>query len=275
MIAWLAVACTFDGSGSGRASGSLDDGADEAGGTDDLSGTATHDGSPSPGDDAGDTDGAGPPNDDDGAAPSSASDGEGSTGGAVDDAGGHHDADADGTGTSGAGVTCPMEMTELLWVDQAELEDPMHLSSDPAAHGDPSVAVSSIPGKGVVTFSFDLPCPGEYHVWGLVWDYWPGAYATNDPDSFDFGLGASDGYTWRYGCQTAGEASGLSWQPLAALTQQPCTTSRVVIEASEAGPVALAFRNREAGAGSVVAGIAAIVVSTDPDVNPYSLYAPY
>ena len=48
-----------------------------------------------------------------------------------------------------------------------------------------------------------------------------------------------------------------------------------MIDVAAATTVELSFRNREAGDGSNVAGIAAIVVASDSMADQASLYTPY
>lgn len=181
--------------------------------------------------------------------------------------------------TQGPVVECPATFEMLLWSSDASVVEPMELFEDPDAEMTPDVAVSEVAESGDVTFTFDLPCAGSFYVWGLVWDFWPGGFANADPDSFYIaGTEAAD-ITWRYGCQTQDDDSGLSWQPLQRLDKQPCFVTPVVLQTEEATVgQQLSFRNREAGDlvwDPEVAGIAAIVISSDPDFNPYDLYTPY
>jgi len=180
--------------------------------------------------------------------------------------------DDDSTGAPDA-VECPMSIFDVYWVEQGVVEEPMVLAIADA-NDSPKVASSPVAESGSVTISIDFACPGEYTLWGLVWDYDPGAWAEPDPDSFYFDVGGAEA-TWRYGCQTAEATSGLSWQRIASLSGQPCDASYVVLEVYEAGEVELTLRNREGGDGSQVAGVAAIAVSDDPGANPASLYDPY
>lgn len=176
------------------------------------------------------------------------------------------------TGDPDAGQ-CPTSVLDLYWVEQAQVMAPMELIAA-EANDNPEVASSTVAEAGAVTVSLEFECPGEYTLWGLVWDYDPGAWAAPDPDSFYFDVGGAES-TWRYGCQTTEASSGLSWQRMASLAAQPCEASYVVLQVFEAGTVELTLRNREAGDGSAVAGLAAIVVSDDPDADPATLYAPY
>jgi hypothetical protein len=178
----------------------------------------------------------------------------------------------DGGEVDGADV-CPASFHEVYWMVDGDVSAPMTLVPTDG-HDQPEAAVSLVENDGEVTVTIDLPCAGEYTVWGLVWDYDPGAWASPDPDSLyvDFGGGES---IWRYGCQTANSPSGLSWQKLSVLTAQPCDLDYLVVSAAAAGSYAIRFRNREAGEGSAVAGIAAIAVSLDPAADPGALYEPY
>ena len=181
-------------------------------------------------------------------------------------------ADESTTGDAGADE-CPTAVLDLYWVEQADLVAPMELVAA-EANDSPEVAISTVAEAGSVTVSLEFECPGEYTLWGLVWDYEPGPWAAPDADSFYFDVGGAE-VTWRYGCQTTNVPSGLSWQRMASLTAQPCEASYVALQVVEAGTVVLTLRNREAGDGSAVAGLAAIVVSDDPDADPATLYEPY
>jgi hypothetical protein len=179
--------------------------------------------------------------------------------------------DGDDAGSSGgSSVQCPAELFTLVWIDDAQLESPMNLATVTGAATEPNIGVSTVADAGKATFSLTLPCAGEYFVWGLVWDYLPGPWLDPDPDSFHVGTGA-DEFVWRYGCKTT---EAFSWQPLERLQSQPCTVQPIALVAPAPGTYALTLRNREAGVGSMVAGIAALAVSTDPDADPYLLYAP-
>jgi len=281
------IACAFDASGGTRGLGVLEEADDDGDdGTDDGDRPAPE---PEP-----------EPDPDDGrpADAGSADDGadDGDTGGvdtSVLEAGEVDDGNVDGDTTDGGGAEatddgsaevgtddgnvlpdCPTDVFELHWAESADLVDPMQLLVAEEATDEPDVATSMIAEEGSVTFALHFECPGEYAIWGLVWDYYPGAYASDDPDSFYFGVGGSEP-TWRYGCSTGEQDSGLSWQRLEALQSQPCDAVPVVIAVAEPGDVELTLRNREEGASSKVAGISAIVIASDPNADPYDLYAPY
>ncbi len=276
------AACSFDTTGNGfpdgmsvgalEGSGTDDDspGADQAegaaSGTDEVpSSSAGERGETQASDTPGDTgDGGTGPTGSDG------DDADGDAGAAASSSGGDVE---ETTGDVPEPIACPVPVFELVWAAAGELIPPMTLV-ETDAEGNPEVAYSTITDSGALKLTLDFACPGEYALWGLVWDYMPGAHGGADPDSFYFDVGGDES-TWRYGCQTADEESGLSWQRIAALSAQPCNASYVALQVAEAGPVELTLRNREAGSGSVVAGIAAVVVSSDLAADPSALYEPY
>jgi len=286
----LADACSFNASGNSRGVGVLQEADDEVGEGDDddaspdpepepepepgdEGATRTDDGSASADDRGEESDGTG--GGAEGSVLETGAHDDGGTTDAVDEAGGMDGGGANEGGTDdGDANQCPTEVFELYWAESADLGDPMQLLVAEEAAEDPEVAVSAVAEQGTVTFPLHFDCAGEYAVWGLVWDYYPGAYASGDPDSYYVGVGGPEP-TWRYGCQTGDDGSGLSWQRLEALDDQPCDTTPLVIAVADDGDIELTFRNREAGASSEVAGIAAIVISNDPDANPYDLYDPY
>jgi hypothetical protein len=289
----FAGACAFDASGNSRGLGVLEpadeDALDDDDDGDDDDGDDGAEPEPEPGEDgATRPDDGGSVDDDDGGNEAGTDDGdEGSVletgaqddGGTTDDGGdvdgGTSDDGANEDGTDdGAQDMCPIDVLELHWAASASIADPMELLQTEGAMSDPEVAVSGVAEEGTATFPLEFECGGEYYVWGLVWDYYPGAYGTDDPDSYYVGVGGPEP-TWRYGCQTGDVGSGLSWQKLESLTNQPCDVEPIVIDVVAGTELELTFRNREAGWSSEVAGIAAIVISNDPDADPYSLYDPY
>ena len=208
------------------------------------------------------------------------SDGETTTGASAETTTGVDPSDTADETTTGAmaeedsGPQCPQDFTQIYWSEDAAVVAPMSLLIVQSAQGDPQLAASETEGQGTVTYTFEVPCAGEYSVWGLVWDRLLGPQGAMDPDSFYVGTGGPE-IVWRYGCQTGSESNSLSWQPLASLQQQPCNAVGAVLDIQQPGQVSLTFRNREGGSGGdVVAGIAAIVVSTDADHDPYTNYTP-
>lgn len=189
---------------------------------------------------------------------------------ATDDEG---DDDSEGEDDGANGDVCPASFHEIYWMADGDVNAPMALVPTDG-RDQPQAAISEVAESGEVVVTIDLPCAGQYAMWGLVWDYDPGAWASPDPDSLYVDLGGGES-VWRYGCQTADASSGLSWQKLSTLAAQPCDIDYVVVEAAAAGSYEVRFRNREAGDGSQVAGIAAIAVSLDLDADPGVLYEPY
>lgn len=282
VVALAMSGCAFDSQGYGPHHGSVADGSssDDAAADDDDTavdeagnevGGDTRTSADDRTDDGGDPSGASDAGEEAGSDPAS-DDGSAVDAGDVDD-----DAGTSGAAESDSGgieePTCPAEVFTLLWAEEADVGAPMQLVPTDA-NMDPDVAASAVAESGTITFAIDFACAGEYSLWGLVWDYAPGAYGSDDPDSFYVGIGGPES-TWRYGCQTAEMSSGLSWQPLQALQTQPCDAAPLIIDVAEPTSVELTFRNREAGGGSAVAGIAALVVASNPDADPTELYAPY
>lgn len=230
-----------------------------------------------PGDDPDAPGDDGAPGEDDGAADGDPDPGDGGSAddGSVGDGDGGDDAgDGDGDGGStDPQPNCEDSVELIVWAEDAALESPMAYGYASEAAGEPAVAYSNVAEEGTITFEIDVPCAGTYSVYGLVWDTLPGAWL-DDADSLYFDVEGEE-VIWRYGCQTFGQTNALSWQPLAALQAQPCSVSGVVFEVEEPGVYELSFRNREPGSNSAVAAIAALALTTDPDLDPYSLYAPY
>lgn len=271
-------ACAFDTTGYGPHHGDVAESSGDEGSTppsdDDDAPPSDAGGSDDGGDDRGDDRGETSAANGSGTMTGDAPPGEGEDGSAIDD-GAPSSTGRDDDSSSG-GIeepACPQDMLALFWANEATVGAPMQLVPTDANMA-PEAAASVVAESGTVTFDVEFACPGEYTIWGLVWDYAPGAYGTDDPDSFYVGVGGPE-QTWRYGCQTGEVASGLSWQPLLALQAQPCEAAPLVLDVAEAGSVQLQFRNREEGGGNAVAGIAAIVVASDGAADPTELYAPY
>ncbi len=208
-------------------------------------------------------------------APSDEPDSTGGSGGA-DDGAGSDDGAGDGTqGDPADDLECPAEVFELLWVDQATVEPPMHLSEASTAQGKPAMASSEIEGAGTVRFEIEIPCAGDYRVFGLVWDVYPGVRDTEDADSFHVGVGGADEFVWRYGCQTGDEEYAMSWQSLQTLDGDACGSTALTVHFAAAGTYAISVRNIEAGSDPVVAGISALLVTSDLDADAYDAYEPY
>ena len=225
-----------------------------------------------------------PPGDDgDPPAPDPDDGGDETTGNDTADPSSDGDGDGDGDGDSGdgdgdsgesEGADCDEPFAEIWWAEDADLEAPMELIPASSAQGEPMFAKSEQQDEGIVAFNVDVPCAGEYYAWGLVWDLAPGAYGVADPDSFYVDAGGPE-VTWRYGCQTGGLSRAVSWQRVQSLVEQPCDVEEVVVSLDAPGEHAVAFRNREPGYESGVAAIGAVVISNDPDFDPYELYEPY
>lgn len=217
----------------------------------------------------------GAPGADDGAADGDPDPGDAGDDGADDGSVGDDDDDDDASdgGSSDPQPDCEEPVELIVWAEDAQLEEPMAFGYASQAAGSPALAYSNVAEEGIVTFELDVPCAGTYSVYGLVWDNLPGAWL-DDADSLYFDVGGEE-VIWRYGCQTLGQLNALSWQPLAALQAQPCLVGGVAFEVEEPGLYEISFRNREAGSDSMVAGIAALALTSDPELDPYSLYAPY
>ena len=225
-------------------------------------------------DDDGDGGDGGAPGEDGGDGDPDPDDGGSADDGSVGDDDDDDDDDGEDDGSTDPQPNCDEPIDLLVWAEDADVAPPMTFGYASEADGEPAVAYSSVAEEGTVTFELDVPCAGTYNAYGLVWDALPGAWSDPDADSLYFDVEGSE-VVWRYGCQTLGLLNALSWQPLAALQAQPCAANGVVFEVEQPGTYTLSFRNREEGSESMVAAIAALALSTDPDFDPYSLYTPY
>lgn len=171
----------------------------------------------------------------------------------------------------------------LLWAEDAMLTGVELLMSNqlPPVDGRPvQFARSFNPGQGDVRFEFDVQCEGSIYAWGLVWDA-DGA-TTMHADSLLFAYDddppdAADRPTWPYGCTSDFSGFAWRWEPLAEGSEPRCQPDRVIVSLSE-GRHSLTLTNAETGGqpGPVnnYAGLAAVVLSSDPDTDPSALYDP-
>ncbi|MEM7154301.1 MAG: hypothetical protein AAF799_15755 [Myxococcota bacterium] len=212
--------------------------------------------------------------DDDGGDGEVPSDDSATSGGGTDD-GDPAGTDGGSEGDEGGAVECPADVFEMLWSEDAMLQSPMTYGVAESAVGSPMIALSEVAEEGTISFEVDIPCGGDYRIFGLVWDIYPGAWSQDDADSFHVSLGGGDEFRWSYGCQTDGQENALSWQSLHSAEDDDCTISPVSVEFPEPGTYVIRLRNLEAGSGSAVAGIAGLAVSSDWDADPHGLYSPY
>jgi len=122
--------------------------------------------------------------------------------------------------------------------------------------------------RGAATFSFDLACPSELFVWGLVFDP---LIVTANADSFDWELDGSDVGVWNFGCE--GENRDWQWERFHVLLSESQCRFEPFVESVAAGPHEIRILDREDQFGSAPpARIAAIAVTNDDQFDPESIY---
>ncbi len=134
---------------------------------------------------------------------------------------------------------------------------------------------SSVDGAGRAAFAFDLPCADTVMLWGLTWDAL-GA-DTSNADAYEVGVDiepddASE--RWEYGCDN--DARGWGWYPVRG-TGERCAADDPLEPELEAGPHVLRLRNPEDITNNPqfdFTGIAAVVVTNDPNYDPSDEYDP-
>lgn len=182
---------------------------------------------------------------------------------------------AEGESSTGEVDACanPDQFVLEVPADQALVIAPMML--DAVADGSPYV-VSEVAAMGVATFSFDVPCPGEYYFHGLVYDAVPGPVTVllddNGADSYAVEV-EGQAATWQYGCQTGGLLPPLwQWQPV--MNNAGCILADdKVVAPLVAGSYTISFRNLEDGTNDAdspgtAAAMAKLVVTNDPNYLP-------
>ncbi|WP_181234120.1 hypothetical protein [Enhygromyxa salina] len=257
----LGTGCGFDATGAG----------DSPEAADDTGGDGDGDpGDGDPGDGDGDSgDGDGDPGDGDG----DTGDGDGDTGDGDGDTGDGDGDTGDGDGDTGDGDGDPdpcagFTYQTLMLASHGETELPMDIYGDP--NQNPGVfAQSQEEGAGTITWTFELVCPAEVVIWGLVWDSKPGIEG-NDPDSFWVRVDGEDPeHKWVYGCHTENIQSNWSYQPV---SHNQGTDFCMVEDLSwnlAAGMHTLRFRNREFSATAVdAAAVGRVLVTTDMNYVP-------
>ena len=170
-----------------------------------------------------------------------------------------------GSSSSGDGsqVDCSAPITVTQHAQDAELVEPMMLGQ----HLGVSYAFSDAANAGEVRFSFELPCPSNYRVFGRVRDDDPGTHACCDPDSFDVQAPGGITTTWYYGCDTVSE--GFSWGALEADNGATnCDGTSLLTLTLSAGIHEIILRNREPNEGDARAGVATLTLTNDPAFVP-------
>lgn len=268
----VAFACNFDGAGSGG-DGSLETGGetDETGGTasgmDDVQPTTMP-----PTTDDSQTGTTGP-----GTITATSTDPDSTTASTTDPTGATTDAvttsPAEDSSTGADPCANPGEET-IIWVEDATVSSDMTTQQSNMLPGNPLIAFGTDAGEGTIRFEFEVACPGDFAVWGLVWD--EDAGANNGADSFFVSVDGGEEIVWIYGCQTVGNPDGYwEWLDVEAWENTQCTTQKATYPLG-AGAHQVTLRNREnAGFGDDIAAVAAIIVTSNPATDPDSLYDPH
>ncbi len=131
-------------------------------------------------------------------------------------------------------------------------------------------------GVGDITFTFDVICQTEVHLWALTYDF---TDAENNADSLYYAIDGNaevGGEYWLYTCEPQG-AIGWQWRRLRRLVSNTCN-EEVVTATLDPGPHTLNLRNRErgdldkGGATFDFAGIAGIAVGSSAAYDPNDDY---
>jgi hypothetical protein len=124
--------------------------------------------------------------------------------------------------------------------------------------------------SGSVRFDFELECPAELYVWGVVWDSLAGAHGWGDPDSFWATMNDNGMDQWVYGCQTGNVGDGeWSWQRVMDIPDaQFCNFDDVTYNLG-AGQHFFRLHAREADLNEYdLAAVARVLLTTDPNYVP-------
>lgn len=167
----------------------------------------------------------------------------------------------DGT-TTGAPAVCPGPIVQVYaLVEDAEVEFPM--VEEMSSMGEGQIASSGVPELGAVEFAVDIPCQGDFRVWGRVFDGDPGVHQFNDPDSYYARVDGGPEIEWFYGCQTEQDPKPWAWHRVRGVDGNSCGDQFEWTLPLAPGTHYFRFRNKEGQNGSVRAAIARILVTND------------
>jgi len=132
-------------------------------------------------------------------------------------------------------------------------------------------------GQGTAALSFDVPCSDEVFFWALAWD---AAGGVENADAYQIGLDqdteqvAERGARWEYGCDN--DVRRWAWYRVRD-TGSECDPDGELEPTLDAGEHHLQINNAEPVSGDPqfnFTGLAALVVTNDPDYDPHVEYDP-
>jgi hypothetical protein len=256
----LGTSCGFDASGVGDSAADAEDAELESESESDGDGDGDPgDGDPGDGDgDSGDGDG------DTGDGDGDSGDGDGDSGDGDGDSG-----DGDGDTGDGDGDPCiDYEFEQVLLASAGQTEAPMGKYGD--ANESPGIhAQSEIADAGTITWTFEVECPIEVVIWGVVWDEMPGAL-DNDADSFWARVDLEDPeWKWVYGCETDNTMAGWTYQRVSHNAGSDICNVGALSWDLDAGMHTFRLRNRESSPDfQAAAAVARVLVTSDFDHVP-------
>lgn len=136
---------------------------------------------------------------------------------------------------------------------------------------------ATVGGEGTAALAFDVPCSDEVILWALAWD---ADGDVGNADAYQIGLDqdtkqvADSGARWEYGCDN--DTRQWAWYRVRD-TGRRCDPGGEVEPTLEAGEHHLQINNAEPVSGDPqfnFTGLAALVVTNDPDFDPRMEYDP-
>lgn len=182
--------------------------------------------------------------------------------------------------TTSGSPSCPPFAT-WVWVDDLDEEDFQQLERREAEELPPferqpvNFLRSFTDNEGTARFAFHQPCDDTVFFWALAWD--ADGETIENADAYRIGVDAEaadvaeNGQRWEYGC----DSPDRGWFWYRAREDETCDAAFFQPSLTE-GPHHLQIANpeRAQGANFNFTGIAAIVVTNDPDFDPVSTYDP-
>lgn len=200
------------------------------------------------------------------------------------------DPDSDTTATSGpagstgaaegsTGVAACEPFALWLWAEDVAERDTTfeHREADdlPFFEDEPVIFLRTrTAGEGTAAFRFEMPCTDAVQLWALTWDALGDDVSNADAYTVGIDERPGEGVQWEYGCDN--EERAWRWYRIRD-TGNACDADGELAPALEAGEHHVQMSNMEPVSGQPMfnfTGVAAVVVTNDPDFDPIATFDP-